>query len=329
MCPIRNPLARPVTPGELRAIRSRPFIIPTKTWVPKDTPEQAKARQRMLKDRREATEPYPVKYGNIKIPPNVMIANVGSCLACECPSRQRRICYVTYAEDIKHEVEETSPERIRRIEASKRRAERENQRRALKGKPPIVWKGFIPGSRCYAYRSEMQRGPEVYQYNTRQQYAWDRLPEEEIAASFGRQFNHPRRTKTKAVRLNESGDVRSDEDIRRLYRICRMLPHIPFYIYTARTDLKEWNKNKPKNLVINVSGKGMGKRLPAARREFVFVRSIGEKKGARKERVFIHGKTPPGATICPGDCGLCAEKYGGMALCASNKGPRTVYVHEH
>lgn len=59
------------------------------------------------------------------------------------------------------------------------------------------------------------------------------------------------------VRFSESGDVRDEEDVKKLAEVFRLLqeemPHIRVYGYTARRDIKGWGA-MPSNTVVNGSG---------------------------------------------------------------------------
>lgn len=142
---------------------------------------------------------------------------------------------------------------------------------------------------CYALRAEIQY-PQVTPYRRKQEKVWDKL----TAREFTRQFLNVvarRRIRTTALRLNESGDFRSQADVRKASRIADYLkPHgIVVYCYTARKDLKF------KNISTNLKIHGSGFRVTG---EFRFIKDIKDK--------------PKEFGICPGNCRYCTRCLHGL-----------------
>lgn len=145
---------------------------------------------------------------------------------------------------------------------------------------------------CYALRGELRwTGP--LPYRRRQEKLWDSLAAKEFAAQF-LSIVERRRIRTKALRLNESGDFRSQADVRKASRIAELLAPagVRVYSYTARRDL-DFSKVSD-NLVVNGSGFKV-------RGEFKFILS-------RKDR-------PKGYGICPMDCRKCRRCLDGKNTC--------------
>jgi hypothetical protein len=146
---------------------------------------------------------------------------------------------------------------------------------------------------CYALKAEMQYHHVVLPFRRRQEKVWDSLSGEDFAWEFITIIDR-RRTATTALRLNESGDFRSQADVNKASEIARVLSHrgIVVYGYTARKDLDFSNVHP--NLVINGSGfKVHG--------EFRMVMSKADK--------------PEGYGMCCGDCRKCKRCLKGMLTC--------------
>lgn len=148
------------------------------------------------------------------------------------------------------------------------------------------------GHKCYALRDEQfYTGP--LGYRRRQEKLWDSLTAEEFAAQFVAVIQ-ARRTPTKALRLNESGDFRSQADVVKASAIADILGEsgVRVYCYTARSDLDFAGVST--NLVVNGSG------FPV-HGEFRFIRDVGQK--------------PEGYGVCRGSCRTCARCLRGMRTC--------------
>jgi hypothetical protein len=147
------------------------------------------------------------------------------------------------------------------------------------------------GHRCYALRDE-QFYPGPLSFRRNQERVWDTLSAEEFVGDFLTIVGH-RRTPTTALRLNESGDFRSQSDVDKAAEIARLLrPHgVTVYCYTARRDL-DFSAASP--MVVNGSGfKVHG--------EFRFVRSKTDR--------------PKGYGLCPGSCAECGRCLRGELTC--------------
>jgi hypothetical protein len=138
---------------------------------------------------------------------------------------------------------------------------------------------------CYALKAEKRFPDTVLPHRRRQEEVWDKVSAADFAADFVTIMNR-RRTPTTALRINESGDFRSQADVDKLSNIAMLLSHhgVKVYGYTARSDL-DFSKVHP-NLVINGSGfKVHG--------EFRMVQTKADK--------------PKGYGMCPGNCRKCTR----------------------
>lgn len=147
------------------------------------------------------------------------------------------------------------------------------------------------GHRCYARRDEITY-PAPLNYRRRQEKVWDRISAAEFADEFMTLVNR-RRGPTTALRWNESGDFRSQADVRKASVIASLLwmEGIRTYCYTARRDL-DFSDVGP--MVIN----GSGFRIKG---EFRFIRSKADR--------------PKGYGICPGSCKSCKRCQLGKLTC--------------
>lgn len=137
--------------------------------------------------------------------------------------------------------------------------------------------------RCYALRDEQQYKATLA-YRRRQETLWDSFTASSFVAEFVSIMGR-RRLATTALRLNESGDFRSQADVRKAAIIARKLAEygVTVYGYTARRDL-DFSKVGP--LVVNGSGFKVNG-------EFRFVRTKAD--------------LPKGYKLCPGDCRTCTR----------------------
>jgi len=150
---------------------------------------------------------------------------------------------------------------------------------AKRGLCQVVNAGHV----CYARRDEyLWKFP--LDYRRRQEKAWDSLSANEFVEEFAGLMQR-RRSPTTALRLNESGDFRSQADVTKAIRIARRLRKmgVTVYCYTARKDLNFRNAGA---LIVNGSGfKVSG--------EFRFVKTKAD--------------LPKGYKFCPGDCRKCTR----------------------
>ena len=102
-------------------------------------------------------------------------------------------------------------------------------------------------SKCYALKAE-QCYKQVLPYRLSQLDFWIN----DSVDNWVDRFHYETRGKIHIVRLNESGDFHDQTCIIKLGSIARALPHIRFYGYTARKDLKF--DYLPNNITINGSG---------------------------------------------------------------------------
>ena len=146
-------------------------------------------------------------------------------------------------------------------------------------------KAQAQGAKCYAIKSEYPFRPTVLPFRRRQAEYWNTV----TASEFAKQFlliNFSRGTKFTALRMNVSGDFRSQKDIEKAEEIARILKlhGITVYTYSSRSDL---NFSGCKNLVI--SGSNFTKRGVSN------IFKIIQKKEDK----------PKGWLMCKGDCNIC------------------------
>jgi len=106
---------------------------------------------------------------------------------------------------------------------------------------------------CYAYKAEQQYKEGTLLYRLLQTLRWKDLKAKEIANQLLTVSENAKTNKMKHLRLNESGDVFNQKDIKKMSKIADILAkeNVPVYTYTSRHDLN-W-KQKSKNLVVNGS----------------------------------------------------------------------------
>lgn len=105
---------------------------------------------------------------------------------------------------------------------------------------------------CYAKKAEIQY-PSVTPFRKRQAKQWEQITVDEFVKDI-QTIVDSRRIRTKYLRINESGDFRSQQDIIKLSQIATELSRlkIKVYTYTHRSDLNYDNLSD--NLTINGSG---------------------------------------------------------------------------
>lgn len=106
------------------------------------------------------------------------------------------------------------------------------------------------GVKCYAKKSEDFR-PQVLPYRNRQEKLWKSISAEDFAFQF-LMINSAKRHPFSLLRLNESGDFRTQEDVAKAEEIARLLrlQGVKTYCYTSRSDL---SFDSVKNLIISGS----------------------------------------------------------------------------
>ncbi|MHA2431538.1 MAG: GP88 family protein [Promethearchaeota archaeon] len=120
---------------------------------------------------------------------------------------------------------------------------------------PSAKKGLCGhASKCYALKAEKQY-PACYPFRKRQAKYWQNTPYETIALDIDKAINKKRKP-IKYLRLNESGDFKSQSDINKLKHIAGLLkifqPELKIYTYSARQDL--YFDDLPENVTVNGSG---------------------------------------------------------------------------
>ena len=91
---------------------------------------------------------------------------------------------------------------------------------------------------CYAMRDE-KHYPNALLYRRKQAQYWRNHTARQLADEFITILERKRKQQIRFLRFNESGDFRSQRDVRKLSEIARMLKpyRIRVYGYTARRDL--------------------------------------------------------------------------------------------
>ena len=171
---------------------------------------------------------------------------------------------------------------------------------------------------CYALKSEKMY-PQVLPYRQRQEEFWKSADPIDMAEAIQKAFSRRRKVALKWVRVNEAGDMHSEECFTKLKQLASLLPDVNFYTYTHRSDLVTTSKNIPKNLVINTSNfevKGLNQFAVEPRVTCSSLKT--EAMRVREEIRELHGDN---ALTCIGDCSACN-------LCKIQHG-KTIYVPLH
>lgn len=102
---------------------------------------------------------------------------------------------------------------------------------------------------CYAKKSE-RIYPSVLNFRNEQELYFDNTSSKQISTDL-KEYIEQLNFKVTYIRFNESGDIKNQSSVKKLFDICNNLKDFKFYMYTSRFDLNF--KNKPKNLIINGS----------------------------------------------------------------------------
>lgn len=141
------------------------------------------------------------------------------------------------------------------------------------------------GAKCYAMKAEYFR-PQVLPYRIRQMKFWDSVSATEFAKQFLLINSQKIHSPFTALRINESGDFKSQQDLDKTEEIARILglSGIKVYCYSSRSDL---NFSRCKNLIVSGSN---------------FI-----KKGITNIFKIVKNKNerPKGYGMCAGDCKVC------------------------
>ena len=163
---------------------------------------------------------------------------------------------------------------------------------------------------CYAKKAELIR-PKVLPYRRDQERLWDDITVEDFADVIFDVYCNSKGKKIKYLRINESGDYRTQKDITKLKHIVELLnnkcmeqdiPYIIVYFYTKRIDLDFSTLSSYTNIVINGSGFMLYNNLD-------IINSIKDYK--KKKDTWL----------CNDDCTICKA--------CMTKGNRTIYVIKH
>lgn len=107
---------------------------------------------------------------------------------------------------------------------------------------------------CYAYKAERQYKEGTLLYRLLQTLRWRKLSAKDIANQLLTVSDNAKVNKMQYLRLNESGDVFDQNDIKKMSKIADILAKndIGTYTYTSRYDM-DWSE-KSDNLIVNGSG---------------------------------------------------------------------------
>jgi hypothetical protein len=89
----------------------------------------------------------------------------------------------------------------------------------------------VPWEDCYAGKAERTYGKDTLPYRRRQEYIWDCMNPELFAKAF-QSLNSRKRNTFTSLRINESGDFRTNGDIVRLNQVAKILD-VDVYTYSA------------------------------------------------------------------------------------------------
>lgn len=145
--------------------------------------------------------------------------------------------------------------------------------------------------KCYAMKAERQY-PRAKPYRDRQLSYWNAVTAEQFCHEFDA-VKKRKKVKVNALRINESGDFYTQNDVDKLELIARYMKCIGVktYVYTARRDL-----DFSKCVHLNV----LGSFVTAEQTISAFIGVVGAKEHAKKMRGF-YKKT----AVCPADCKKC------------------------
>lgn len=155
---------------------------------------------------------------------------------------------------------------------------------------------------CYALKAE-KRWKQVIPYRNVQTEYWDSHTSNDFVADLLSVIHKEKRT-VKALRFNESGDIRDIDDLTKIIMIAEMLP-FPVYLYTARKDIFNnytINGLEYTNLTINGSGFMVHNEFRIVNTDFDLILNEDYK-------------------VCNGDCSVCS-------LCVK-KGKKVIQVIKH
>lgn len=154
----------------------------------------------------------------------------------------------------------------------------------------------IGSGKCYAMKAEKQYRLALLHRMEQQEY-WDSTNVSDFANAV-REKIYSSRTPITALRLNESGDFRHAEDVRRVCSLAAWVPGLKFYFYTARRDL--WEPTlKAGRTASNITVNGSGW---MAHNNFVVL-------AGSQAQMKVDYK-------CPGDCRTCSicQHRGGLTI---------------
>lgn len=160
--------------------------------------------------------------------------------------------------------------------------------------------------KCYAMKAEVQYPKTSLPYRRRQTEYWDKTSIMDIATDLALLVYDKK--DIKYIRIGESGDFRSQEDVKKLQDVVNKFnflcnKEIKFYVFTARSDLDF--SSCPDNLTINGSG-------------FMIDNNF---KVVRKDESLIKEGLGDKTYLCGGDCRKCN-------LCKGKNGYK-ILVEEH
>ena len=161
-------------------------------------------------------------------------------------------------------------------------------------------------NKCYAMKAEKMY-PATLPYRERQMDYWYSHTADEIAAEIKTATSRKTKVPIKFVRWNESGDIRSADDLVKMCDIAKALTSLTFYSYThnkvAVDDFLASGGALPKNFVLNLSNFSRPGFNSFNVDDTYKVASLKKDWKAYREHAretVGHGRT------CIGDCSKCA-----------------------
>ena len=140
------------------------------------------------------------------------------------------------------------------------------------------------GIKCYAYKAEQQYKEKVLDHREQQAKYWKNTSKEQIVTDIIKKTSTKRKPITH-LRINESGDFHTQEDVNKLSYISKQIKqtlNITTYGYTARSDLDFTECH-------------------------ALIKGSGHDSGNNGKCITIKSESdnPEGFIICPGSCKTC------------------------
>ena len=158
--------------------------------------------------------------------------------------------------------------------------------------------GICTIKNCYALKAEKQY-PQVLPYRERQEKYFKNTSYIDILFNL-KDILSSKRKPIKYIRINESGDFKSQKEIDKIYKMAEHFKEIVFYFYTKSFSYLDFNKNKPKNVRVIYSYNNYFEYIQykeVKQKAFIFINKIMDIKEIQKNI--------KGSVICKGNCRTC------------------------